>query len=825
MGRAAFAGAISYTTKEPGPEFESQVRVEAGNYGLRQLDGSLGGPVVGLEDLLGIRWTGALWSRDGFYTNEPTGQDMGDESGWGSSVTFVLTPGDDIKIKLRTEYSDSKFGQRPNVRFGGGSLGRSGAEGADGLVFYPYPLDPDLVQGTSNTATRLSDFGPDWPSMNALNLSGPTGIYCPETFPLPDFSQLSAAELEKFQFGGYCAPAGYGTAKGVQPAVDTDPVTGRDYQGTETQLWRTTLNASIDYDYGTFTLITGWTQYDSYDELDQDYQDSPVGSAWKSQQQTRLDGNTEQFSNEIRFASNFDGPVNFTLGGLYWQEKRAQDDFNFIVSCIEYGKVGPGNVFPDPGAFISGICDGANNTISSWQERALDVFPCQYENGVPVPDPSGQGNCLQAPRTPAPWRSTTEHWSAYFNVIWDLSDTFQLTLENRYVDESFELLRPNFSSCTNLFFAFGDGTSIRANGDLEGPVTTGADDIVCVSEARMNPNIPENVNAQNGDWMLVEGTERSSFNTPKVTLNWKPTDNSMYYFSWGKGIKPGGINTLAAGGSPTTIDDERFLPEKVEAWEVGAKTDWELGGFLRLNGALFFNDYTDKQIGTQIVNAQGVSQPRIINASGAEIWGVELEATWQPAALEGLILSLNYTYLDATFSDFRDRTRSAVRAAYAGNCTLVGVDTNDNDVPPLTVPATQRFCELNLTGNKLERTPENALVGNVQYTAPFMSTDFDWFVEGTATFEDERFLDADNAVFWNEYWRVDTRLGFAGESFELLVYVNNLFNNLTIQTGGSGPDFGQQVTELGFTAGLGTSHFFGLLPNPRTFGARVTMRF
>ena len=32
-GRAAFAGAISYTTAEPGDEFESQVRVEAGNYG------------------------------------------------------------------------------------------------------------------------------------------------------------------------------------------------------------------------------------------------------------------------------------------------------------------------------------------------------------------------------------------------------------------------------------------------------------------------------------------------------------------------------------------------------------------------------------------------------------------------------------------------------------------------------------------------------------------------------------------------------------------------------------------------------------------------
>ena len=220
-GRAAFAGAISYTTKEPGTEFESQVRLEAGDFGRRQVDGFISGPVVGLEDLLGVRWTGAAWSRDGFYTNATTGQDLGDESGWGAALTLVLTPGDDIKIKLRTEYSDSKLGQRPNIRRGGGSRGRTGADGDDGLVFYPYRIDTDLIQGSSGSSTRQSDFGE----------------YCPDEFP----DQGSP-------FGGFCAPAGYGTGKGLQPAVDVDPVTGRDYQGTETQLFRTTLNASLDYD-------------------------------------------------------------------------------------------------------------------------------------------------------------------------------------------------------------------------------------------------------------------------------------------------------------------------------------------------------------------------------------------------------------------------------------------------------------------------------------------------------------------------------------------------------------------------------------------------
>jgi len=791
-GRAAFAGAISYTTKEPGAEFESQVRLEAGNYGKRQIDGAIGGPVAGIEDLLGIRWSGTAWNRDGYYTNATTGEDMGEETGWGTALTFVLTPGNDIKIKFRTEYSDSKTGQRPNVRIGGGTLGRTGEAGFDGLQFFPYPVDPTLIQGTSNTSTRLADFGD----------------YCPETVP----SQGSP-------YGGICLPRSMGDGSGLQPAVDVDPVTGADYTGTDTQLWRSTLNAAIDYDYGTFSLITGWTDYQAFNELDQDYQVNPVGSAWKGHQQSRSDLSTDQFSTELRFASNFAGPINFTVGGLYWNENRGQDDLDFIITCLQYGKAGAGNVWPDPNVLISGLCDGTNGTIDSWQQRALDIFPCRYDSqGSPIPDPTGRANCLQAPRTPAPWRATTESWSAYFNVAWNITDTFELIVENRYVDESFRLLRPNFSSCTNLFFAFGTGTSVRVNGVEEGVVTTASEDIVCVSEARMNPNIPDPINATNGDWMLIEGTEKSSFNTPKITLNWRPTDNSMYYFSWGKGIKPGGINTLAAGGAPTTIDDERFLPEVVQAWEVGAKTDWEVAGFLRVNGSLFLNDYTDKQVGTQVIDSAGQLAPRVVNAAGAEIWGVEFEALWQPEFLTGLLLSASYTYLDATYGEFVDNTRSLLRAALAGQCDIVSI-------PPESTAIENRFCALNLSGNQLERTPENAFVGNFQYTAPFMNTDFDWFVEGDAIYQDRRFLEADNGQYFDEYWLFDSRAGFTGESFEFVVYVENILDDDTIQTGGSGPDFAKQVTELGFTAGLGLTQFFGVLPNPRTFGARVTMRF
>ena len=60
------------------------------------------------------------------------------------------------------------------------------------------------------------------------------------------------------------------------------------------------------------------------------------------------------------------------------------------------------------------------------------------------------------------------------------------------------------------------------------------------------------------------------------------------------------------------------------------------------------------------------------------------------------------------------------------------------------------------------------------------------------TFEDERFLNADNANAVDSYWLADTRIGLTGEKFEFLVYINNLLDDDTIQTGGTGPAGGRE---------------------------------
>ena len=194
-----------------------------------------------------------------------------------------------------------------------------------------------------------------------------------------------------------------------------------------------------------------------------------------------------------------------------------------------------------------------------------------------------------------------------------------------------------------------------------------------------------------------------------------------------------------------------------------------------------------------------------------------------------MLLNASYTYLDAEYTDFVDDTRALIRAAKAGNCTVVYIDENDDIVPP-TVPenellAAETFCRDDLSGHQLEGSPEHSFVGNLQLTRPFMDQGFDWFLELTAVYQDERFFTQDNFFTLDEFWLVDARVGLTSENWEFQVYVDNLFDDDTIQTSARGPDFGDQVTKLGFTAGLGVTNWFGALPDPQIFGARLTVRF
>lgn len=140
--------------------------------------------------------------------------------------------------------------------------------------------------------------------------------------------------------------------------------------------------------------------------------------------------------------------------------------------------------------------------------------------------------------------------------------------------------------------------------------------------------------------------------TARFVLDYQWTDNTFVFLNISKGYKAGSFNALA-----TSVDDftNGFDPETVWAYEVGVKSD-SLESRLRTNVNVFFNSFSDLQ-GLH-TTADGITT--VDNIADANVYGVELEATWLASGRFELFGTVarqwnSYSNIDATsdvLSDF-----------------------------------------------------------------------------------------------------------------------------------------------------------------------------
>ncbi len=102
----------------------------------------------------------------------------------------------------------------------------------------------------------------------------------------------------------------------------------------------------------------------------------------------------------------------------------------------------------------------------------------------------------------------------------------------------------------------------------------------------------------------------SSRFTPKLSLQYKPGNDTLVYASVTSGFKSGGVNFYR----PVRT----YKPERVTAYEVGAKSKLA-GSGLELNGAVFYYDYRDLQLRTVVGNTVPISNVARAPVKGAEI--------------------------------------------------------------------------------------------------------------------------------------------------------------------------------------------------------------
>ncbi len=125
--------------------------------------------------------------------------------------------------------------------------------------------------------------------------------------------------------------------------------------------------------------------------------------------------------------------------------------------------------------------------------------------------------------------------------------------------------------------------------------------------------------------------------TPKVLIEFKPSDASLLYASVTKGFKSGVINIGSL--------DAAINPETVWSYEAGFKQKLADNRLL-LSGAVFYYDYKDLQV--SFVNANSIVQT--INAATARNYGGELEL--EGKVTDSFRINLSASYLNAKFTKF-----------------------------------------------------------------------------------------------------------------------------------------------------------------------------
>ncbi|HUD30629.1 MAG TPA: TonB-dependent receptor [Novosphingobium sp.] len=320
----------------------------------------------------------------------------------------------------------------------------------------------------------------------------------------------------------------------------------------------------------------------------------------------------------------------------------------------------------DPIGFTSQATTQLTNCQNAYDQLANYL----YNGGPVVSCPPGSSASMSIPFQKTWYRSQ----GLYAQATYAFTDQLSLTGGLRY---TWDKMTHRYDG-TNLRFpltggtVIGCGNAVRVTNPDGTPVVLGS----LAEHARCN----------------VTFTAKSDKPTWLIDLDYKPNTDIMLYAKWARGYR-------AAGVASANVLLETWGPEKVDTYEIGAKTSFRSGSLRGyFNIAAFYNDFQDQQISAALVRNPRAGNPfiggnAIVNAGKSRIWGIEVDTS--VTLFQGFKVDGGYTYL---------------------NTKVLELD------PPVVPPEAEQFyialTPTAVEGGRLGLSPKHRLTLTGSYTLP-----------------------------------------------------------------------------------------------------------
>ena len=422
------------------------------------------------------------------------------------------------------------------------------------------------------------------------------------------------------------------------------------------------VSGQIDWDFGALSLtsITAYRKLENFVDQDVDFTSADIVSETRDQR-------VKTFTQELRLASDFDGPINFLLGGYYFDESIVQDSFlttgddsrpffSLLAGSPQaFNGVELALGLPQNSIFSPGLLTSEFYTLDNQSYSVFGTVDFEPIDGLVL---TAGFNYTEDEKD---FALSGEAFDELANI--NLVDAF-------IVGGIAQVLQIPVSAVTpQVIQGFATGAQTAPIfGVIAGQATNPATNpLLALAPFQFQPpflNVPNSVE---------DGKTRDDKFTYLLRGSYQVSNELNVYLSYATGFKASSVNlsrdsrplfgdfipgpgrsTILAPSSPilnaglavpNLNTGSRFAgPEEAEVYEIGLKGQWPGWGF---NLAVF--DQTIEGFQSFLFTGTGF---QLNNAGQQSVKGFELDTTINPA--DGLVLTFAATHLDPVYDSFVD---------------------------------------------------------------------------------------------------------------------------------------------------------------------------